>query len=75
MNTITEFVCISEIVTYARSTSSALGQLLPCFALIKENKSRVSKISNHFDLHKLPMLLLKANLNPCDPWIFQLNGL
>ena len=67
-NTITEYVCVGEVVTYA----SPLPRKYHMFCFPKGKYSRVCKIGVHYDLQIFPMLLLTVNRNPCDPWAFQL---
>ena len=72
MRTITQFVCVGEIVTYGDPLPLSLDSKyhMFCFLIIKQ--SRVCKISVRFNLQKILMLPLTVNRNACNPSIFQL---
>ena len=70
MHTITDFVCVSEIMRDPFHLPLDSKYHMFCFRIIKQ--SRVCKISVRFDLQKNPMLSLTVNRNAYNPSIFQL---
>ena len=71
MHTITEFVCVGEIVMrHPLPLPLDSKYHMFCFLIIKQ--SRVCKFSVRFDLQNFPLLPLTDNQNPCNPLTFQL---
>ena len=72
MHTITEFVCIGEILRMRDPLPLPLDSKYHVVRFLIIKQSRVCKISVRFDLQKIPMLILTDNWSPCNPWTFQL---
>ena len=67
-----EFVCVGEIVLYADPLPLPLDTKYHIFCFLIKNKVEFAESAFRFDLHKLSMLPLTDNRNPCNPWTFQL---
>ena len=60
------------LLRMCRSTARALERLVSHFCSRKAVQSRIYKIAVRYDRQKNPILSVKINRNPSDPWVFQL---
>ena len=72
MNTITDLYASARLLCMRDPLPPSLDSKCHMFCSLIIKQSRVCKIGVHYDLQKIPMLLLTVNRNPCDLWDFQL---